>query len=235
MNPTMIKVFDVKRSKTITTHFFDICLTSGNDCGTAKTLFTAIENKFDESSLPWNKCVGLSVDNTNTMICKHNSITSNALKKNPNIFIGGCPCHFAHIAPYHAHNCLSELLDVNIENLCIDLYCWFNKSSKRKGKLLEYFEFCNQEYKSILKHVSVSWLSLERYMDRILHKQPSLKEYFFSESFSDRILKDLMNFSEAHYLSQHYFSCQVQSNFSLILISYCKQMNNHSHVESING
>ena len=31
MNPTMIKIFDVKQSKTITTHFFDMCLMSGND------------------------------------------------------------------------------------------------------------------------------------------------------------------------------------------------------------
>ena len=45
MNPTMIKTFDVKRSKTITTHFFDMGLTSGDDCKTVKALFTAIGNK----------------------------------------------------------------------------------------------------------------------------------------------------------------------------------------------
>lgn len=54
MNPTIIKIFDVKRSKTITTQFFDMRLASDNDCGTVKTLFTAIEIKLDESSLPWN-------------------------------------------------------------------------------------------------------------------------------------------------------------------------------------
>ena len=48
MNPKMVKIFDLKRNKTqhiITTNFLDICLKSGNDCETAKTLFTAIENK----------------------------------------------------------------------------------------------------------------------------------------------------------------------------------------------
>ena len=88
MSPTMIRNFDVKRIKTITTHFFDMCLTSGNVCETAKTLFTAIEHKFDESSPLWNNCVVLSVDYNNAMIGKHNSIASNTLKKNLNAFIG---------------------------------------------------------------------------------------------------------------------------------------------------
>ena len=99
----------------------------------------------------------------------------------------------------------SEVLDVNIENLCIDLYCWFDKSSKRKGKLAEYFEFCDQVYKSILKHASVCWLSLERCMDRILHKQPRLKAYFYQGVLVTKGLKDIMIFFE--------------------LISYCKEMN----------
>lgn len=84
INSTMIKIFDVKRSKTITIHFLDMCLRSGNGCGTAKILFTAIENKFDESSLPWSNCVGLRVrvDNIKIMIDKHNSTASNTLMKN---------------------------------------------------------------------------------------------------------------------------------------------------------
>ena len=28
----------------------------------------------------------------------------------------------------------------------VDLFYWFDKSTKRKGKVKEYFEFCNQEY-----------------------------------------------------------------------------------------
>ena len=40
-----------------------------------------------------------------------------------------------------------QVCDVSIENLCIDLFYCFDKSSKRKGKLAEYFEFCDQDYK----------------------------------------------------------------------------------------
>ena len=104
MNPTMIKTFDVKRSKTITTHFFDMGLTSGDDCKTAKALFTVIGNKFHETSPSWNNCVGLSLEITNTMIGKHNSVASNTLKKNPNVFLSGCPCHLAHTTASLAHD-----------------------------------------------------------------------------------------------------------------------------------
>ena len=55
MNPKMVKIFDLKRNKTqhiITTNVLDICLKSGNDCETAKTLFTAIENKLTRVLYP---------------------------------------------------------------------------------------------------------------------------------------------------------------------------------------
>ena len=47
---------------------------------------------------------------------------------------------------------------------------WFDKSAKRKGKLTQYFKFCNQDYQAVLKHLSVRWLLLERCMERILKK-----------------------------------------------------------------
>ena len=71
----------------------------------------------------------------------------------------------------------------------IDLYYWFDKSVKRKGKLREYFEFCNQKYQGILKYLSVRWLSLEKCISRAIVKYTSLKAYFSSESFADERFK----------------------------------------------
>ena len=151
MNPVMIRVFDVKRNKTITNHVFDMHLTLGCDCGTAGTVFKAIE----DCSMQLDNCVSLSLDSTNTMTDKHNSLASNTLKRNPSVFAGGCPCYPDHIAACHDHDSFSEFLDLNIEKPCTDLIYWLDKSSKGKGKLTEYFEFCEQEYKSILKDASV--------------------------------------------------------------------------------
>ena len=44
------------------------------------------------------------------MIEKNNSIASNTLTKNPNVFLGGYPCHLAHIAASHAQDSFSEVL-----------------------------------------------------------------------------------------------------------------------------
>ena len=68
MNPICIKIFDANRSKTITCHFFDMCLTSGVDCAKAAVIFSSIEKKFEVYEIPWENCISLSVDNTNSMI-----------------------------------------------------------------------------------------------------------------------------------------------------------------------
>ena len=41
----------------------------------------------------------------------------------------------------------------NIEDHCVDLFYWFDKSSKRKGALKEYSEFCDTEYEEVVKYI----------------------------------------------------------------------------------
>jgi hypothetical protein len=119
------------------------------------------------------------------MIGVHNSIASRCRVKNQEIYVCGCPCHLANIAASNAHDAFAEALGVNVENLLIDIYYWFDKSTKRKGILAEYMEFCDLEYAKILKHVSTRWLSLERCVLRILQKYEGLKSYFLSEHFAE--------------------------------------------------
>ena len=98
------------------------------------------------------------------MIGVRNSVASRFLNKNPNVYISGFPCHLAHIAAIHANDAFSNLIGFNIENACTNSFYWFDKSSKRKGKLLEYFEFCDQEYQSVLEHIYP--LAISRKMHR---------------------------------------------------------------------
>ena len=196
MNPLIIKIFDVNNSETVTNHFFSMCLTEEEDCCKAYKIFEAIENAFDENSIPWYNCVSLSVDNTNAMIGRKNSIASKVIGKNEEIFISGCPCHLAHIAASHANDSFSTHLGLNVEDVFVDLFYWFDKSSKRKGKLLEYFDFCDQEYQSVLKHLSVRWLSFECCLDKVVKKLPSLRAYFLSEEdFADARFQRLNTWS----------------------------------------
>ena len=69
----------------------------------------------------------------------NNAIASRCKNENPDIFISGCACHLAHIAATEANDAFTDVLGINIEDVLIDLFYWFDKSSKRKEKLSEYF------------------------------------------------------------------------------------------------
>ena len=43
-----------------------------------------------------------------------------------------------------------------LKSFVIDLFYWFDKSTKRKNELRSYCIFCDQEYKRIVKHVFYS-------------------------------------------------------------------------------
>ena len=95
------------------------------------------------------------MDNTNATIGIRNSVASKSFGKNNEICIARCPCHLAHIAAGHANDGFCNYINVNIKDVCVYAFYWFDKSTKRKDKLVEYFKFCDQEYQSVLKHLSV--------------------------------------------------------------------------------
>ena len=65
--------------------------------------------------------------------------------------------------------------------MVIDLYYWFDKSTKRKASLAEYCTFCDTNYREIVKHASTRWLSLERAVSHVLQQYAALKSYRLSE------------------------------------------------------
>ena len=138
MNPVTMRIFDVKRSKTVTTHFYDMCMTSGRDTSKAVELFEVVHSTFEQNNIPWSHAVGLNVDNTNSTIGEHNSVASRCRVQNEEIYICRCPCHLANIAASNAHDAFPEVLRIDAESILIDVFFWFDKSTKRKGVLAEY-------------------------------------------------------------------------------------------------
>ena len=61
-----------------------------------------------------------------------NSIMTRVVAKNKNIFINGCPCHIIHNTANKAAERFSEASGFDVENFLVDLFHWFDKSSKRK-------------------------------------------------------------------------------------------------------
>lgn len=68
----------------------------------------------------------------------------------------------------------------NVEEMVIDLYYWFDRSTKRKASLAEYCTFCDSNFREIVKHASTRWLSLERTVGRVLQQYAALKSYCLS-------------------------------------------------------
>ena len=115
-----------------------------------------------------------------------------SLQKNDIILISGCPCHLAHITANNANDAFCEYIGINVENVLVDLFYWFDESAKRKGKRKEHFEFCDEKYLRVLKHSSLRWLSLEKcVLSRVISKYKSLKSYFLRENIADDRFKYL--------------------------------------------
>ena len=94
----------------------------------------------------------------------------------------GCPCHLLHNIACKPSEAFSDETDFNLEEMCIDIYYYFEKSSKRKSLLGEFADFCEVEYRQIIKHVNTRWLSLETAVRRSLDMYPALKSFFLSNS-----------------------------------------------------
>ena len=184
MFPVTVRVFDINYSR-VMTKFLDMNMLVGRTASTAQFEFDSVNQVLEKYGLDWNSVTGLGLDNTNSNIGKHNSIKQKALLKNPHLHVNGCPCHILHNAASKASSDFAKTAGFDVENHCVDLYYWFDKSSKRKSALLEYYEFCDQEYEEVIRYVSTRWLCLEKCLNRELKKYPGLKSYFLSEGLRD--------------------------------------------------
>ena len=103
----------------------------------------------------------------------------------------GCPCHLVHNIAGHASEAFQRAAGFDVEDLCVDVFYWFDKSTKRKGILREFCSFCDNDYREVVRYVSVRWLSLEKAVYRILQLYNSLQSYFRSEAESQPRFKRL--------------------------------------------
>ena len=159
MNPITVRIFD-DDCDMIVTRFLVMCTTT--TC-TAEGIYQAMNAKLEEllrCPNPWTLCTSVGVDNTSVNIGVWESIKVKVLGQNSDIYFNGCPCHIIHNAAKKAGESFTEISGFAVEEFAIDLYYWFDKSTKRKNQLHSYCTFCGQQYQAVIKHASTHWLSL---------------------------------------------------------------------------
>lgn len=100
------------------------------------------------------------------------------------IFFNGCLCHLIHNAAQKAGEAFNDVCNFEVEELAMDMYYWFDKSTKWKNGLLSCCTFCDQEYRATVRHETTCWLSLEIAIERILQQFASLASHFKSKDKS---------------------------------------------------
>lgn len=157
----------------VTTAFLDFAVAIQ---ATARNTFEALNDKMKIYDVNWQNCLAFSSDNASVMLGKHTTVFQRIAEIKPDVYPVSCACHLAHLCAKKA----AKELSMDVEQLVINLYYHFDKSSKRKELLKEYQEFCNVETRKILKHSSTRWLSLMKCVDRILRQYEALQSYFAS-------------------------------------------------------
>ena len=74
------------------------------------------------------------------------------------------------------------MLPVDIDDFFVDLYYYFEKSTKRKEI---YREFTDTKELKIIKHVQTCWLSLYKVVKRVINQWEPPNAYFDREAETD--------------------------------------------------
>ena len=81
--------------------------------------------------------VSVGVDNTSVNIGCRNSIMNRVVEKNSHTEFIGCPCHIVHNTASFAAKAFTDVTGFDLEDVAVDLFYYFDKSSKRKTNLQE--------------------------------------------------------------------------------------------------
>ena len=180
MYPLVVRIFDINTS-TVGTKFWHMCLVSDSS---AKGIFEQASKAFELYSIPWENAVGLSLDNASVNMGKHNGLYTHFKAQNDAIYTAGCPCHMIHNTAGHAEKVFAQTTGFVVSDVLVDVYYYFEKSTKRQASLKDFCSFCDQDYRKVLKYGATRWLSKEACIQRVLQQYASLKSYFASQNAS---------------------------------------------------
>ncbi|CAF1516743.1 unnamed protein product [Rotaria sordida] len=130
----------------------------------------------------------IGADNTNVNVGENHSVFSLFRDEKPNVIKGSCYNHILHNSVKYSH----KVLPIDVEKNLLTIYTHFSRSAKRIAELKSYYEFYEQDYMVILKHIKLRWLTLYTSIERLLQVFTPIKNYFLS--LDDDCPKELQEF-----------------------------------------
>ena len=151
-----------------------LSLAASSTRSTGENIFKLLDRELTAQGTPWDNCLSFGCDNANVMVGLHKGVAAFIKGRNKNIIIQGCPCLFLHIAAKNANKKLS----IDMESVLIDIYFYFDKSTKRQQHFADLCNETGEVVRKILKHGATRWLSLDTCNRRLIDLFGSLSTFF---------------------------------------------------------
>ena len=80
---------------------------------------------------------------------KRESITTRDLERNKSVYMYfmSCPCHIIHNCASHSSKTFVKAIKCDVGDMAVDVFFWFEYSTKRKNLLAEFCQFCDRVQK----------------------------------------------------------------------------------------
>jgi hypothetical protein len=141
---------------------------------TSEAIHNNLTKILQKNNLDLKRVIAYGADNASVNYGKYNSVFQKFKQNSDHIIKANCNCHIIHNTAKYA--LLKFPLD--IENLVIKIYSHFSVSSKRLAALKSCYDYTENDYQTLLKHIPVRWLSLFNAIDRLINNLDEVKSYF---------------------------------------------------------
>jgi hypothetical protein len=141
---------------------------------TSDAIFENLKTRLGNNNLNICDIIAYGADNASVNYGRHQSVFTKLLKENDKILKANCLCHVLHNTA--KHGLIKYPLDVH--NLVIKIYSHFSVSSKRLESLKSCYEFTDNTFSKIVKHIPTRWLTLFEGIKRLIANLNEIKSYF---------------------------------------------------------
>lgn len=144
---------------------------------TSESIKNTVVDSLAKMGLNINNVVAYSADNASVNYGKNCSVYQKLTQLNGNIVKANCNAHVLHNAAKFS----LKKLSFDVETLVLKVFNEFSSSAKNVTTLKECFEFAQDEYNQVLRHIPIRWLSLHNAVERLLKNWTAIKMYFLQE------------------------------------------------------